>query len=76
MSASTKIDADDLIWGAAKIAVAANVVDECDKPDMDRVYYLLQRKLLPASKAGKTWVSTLRRLRAVGSGEASKTAIP
>jgi len=65
---ATKIDPDALIWGAEKIAVAANLVDERGKPDMNRAYYLLQRKLLPASKAGKTWVSTLRRLRTIGSG--------
>jgi hypothetical protein len=70
---SNKIDLDANIWGAAAIAVAANVVDEQGQPDMDKAYYLLKRKLLPASKVGKVYVSTLRRLR-VGSGEKAVTA--
>jgi hypothetical protein len=69
---ATKIDPDANIWGAEAIAIAANVVDENGKPDLNAAYYLLKRKLLPANKVGKKYVSTLRRLRAVGSGEASK----
>jgi hypothetical protein len=69
---ATKVDVDANIWGAADIARAANVVDENGEPDMDRIYYLLQRKLLPATKVGKGYVSTLRRLR-VGSGEKAAT---
>jgi hypothetical protein len=65
---SDKIDPDAPIWGARAIALAANVVDEDGKPDMSRVFYLLQKKLLPASKVGGTWASTQRRLRSVASG--------
>ena len=74
MPATKTVDLDALIWGAEKIAVAANLVDQRGEPDLNRAYYLLKHKLLPASKAGKTYVSTLRRLRALGSGEVSNAA--
>jgi hypothetical protein len=65
---------DDLldrpIWGARAIAIAAGLVDRRGKPRVRAAYHLLEKKLLPADKVGRTFVSTPRRLRAVANGEA------
>jgi hypothetical protein len=73
MSANKTEDLDTPIWGARAIALAAGVVDERGEPDLRRVYYLLEEKLLPANKVGRAYASTLRRLRAIASGEQLKT---
>jgi hypothetical protein len=63
-------DLDRPIWGAAKIAVEAGLIDDATgKPNMDRAYFLLRKKLLPADKIGRSYVSTRRRLRKIASGE-------
>ncbi len=64
-----KLDLDAPIWGALNIARGANLVDKRGKPRLRAAYHLLESKRLPADKVGKTWVSTLRRLRSVASGE-------
>ena len=65
---------DDLldrpVWGARAIAIAAGLVDGRGKPRVRAAYHLLEKKLLPADKVGRTFVSTPRRLRAVANGEA------
>jgi hypothetical protein len=61
----SEIDLDRPIWGARAIALAAGVVDERGEPDLRRAYYLLEEKLLPASKCGRAYITTLRRLRSV-----------
>ena len=64
---------DDLldrpVWGARAIAIAAGLVDRRGKPRVRAAYHLLEKKLLPADKVGRTFVSTPRRLRAVANGE-------
>jgi hypothetical protein len=44
------------------IGQAANIVDRKGKVDIRRVYYALERKLIPARKFGKKWVSTKRQI--------------
>jgi hypothetical protein len=64
-------DLDRPVWGARNIAIAAGLVDEDGKPRVRAAYHLLENKLLPADKIGKSHVSTPRRLRSVASGEVS-----
>jgi hypothetical protein len=54
---------DCAIWGAAAIAVAANLLKEDGTPDLRKVYYLLETGALPATKISDGWVTTPRRLR-------------
>jgi hypothetical protein len=63
-------DLDRPVWGARAIAIAAGLVDGRGKPRVRAAYHLLENKLLPADKVGKTYVSTTRRLRAVANGGA------
>jgi hypothetical protein len=62
-------DIDGLIWGAREIARAAGLVDRHGKPRTRAAYHLLEKKLLPATKVGRTFVSTKRRLRAIANGD-------
>ncbi len=50
-------DLDRPLWGVHEIAEIVN------RPP-SKVYYLLERRLLPARKIGKTWTSTPRELLA------------
>jgi len=59
------------LWGARAIALAAGIVDARGKPRIRAAYHLLEKKLLPADKVGKTYVSTPRRLRSIANGEAA-----
>jgi len=68
---SLKHDLDMPIWGARAIALAAGIVDKRGKPRVRAAYHLLERGLLPASKVGKSYTSTPRRLRAIANGEAA-----
>jgi hypothetical protein len=52
-------DPDALIWGAADIAKAANLKNR------RQAFHLLERGIIPAKKAGKQWVTTLRKIRSV-----------
>lgn len=76
MSTATKtspaipVDDDAPLWGAKAIAIAANVVDARGEPDMRRIFYLLEQGHVPATKAGRAWVTTKRRLRRAFAGEA------
>ncbi len=68
---SPKLDHLDVpVWGARAIALAAGIVDKHGKPRVRAAYHLLEKKLLPADKVGKTYVSTPRRLRSIANGEA------
>jgi hypothetical protein len=60
---------DQLIWGARAIAIAAGLVDASGRPRVRAAFHLLQKKLLPASKVGKTYVSSMRRLQSIAGGE-------
>jgi hypothetical protein len=72
---ATKNDLDTPVWGAAAIAIAVGLVDRRGKPRTRAAYHLLEGKKLPASKVGKTWVSNLRRLRGIASGEAESETV-
>jgi hypothetical protein len=58
---SEVLDLDRPIWGVEAIAVAANLTPR-------QAYHALERGYLPASKAGRKWVTTLRRLRSLFAG--------
>jgi hypothetical protein len=66
---SNIVDIDVPIWGARAIAVAAGLVDKRGKPRDRAAYHLLAAGRLPASKVGKSYVTTVRRLRAIANGE-------
>jgi hypothetical protein len=68
---SHKFDPDQLVWGARNIALAAGLTDKHGRPRTRAAYHLLEKKLLPADKVGRTFVSTPRRLRSIASGEAA-----
>jgi hypothetical protein len=48
-------DLDRPVWGAKAIAEVVNRTER-------QTSYLLEKKLLPATKVGKLWTSTPRRL--------------
>jgi hypothetical protein len=58
----TKEDLDRPIWGVKAIAIAANLTTR-------QTYHALEKGYLPASKAGRKWVTTPRRIRSAFSGE-------
>jgi len=53
---------DKPIRGVRDIAIAANIVDENGEPDERAAYYALEAGHYDASKRGRIWESTLRRL--------------
>jgi hypothetical protein len=55
-------DLDRPIWGVKAIAIAANLTKR-------QTYHALEKGYLPASKAGRKWVTTSRRIRSVFTGE-------
>jgi hypothetical protein len=55
-------DLDRPIWGVKAIATAANLTAR-------QTYHALEKGYLPASKAGRKWVTTQRRLRDAFTGE-------
>jgi hypothetical protein len=57
-----KEDLDRLIWGVKAIAIAANLTTR-------QAYHALEKGYLPASKAGRKWVTTPRRIRSAFTGE-------
>jgi hypothetical protein len=62
---SAEDDLDRPIWGVKAIAVAANLTER-------QAYHALEKGYLPASKAGRKWVTTHRRLRTLFDGETPK----
>jgi hypothetical protein len=68
---SPERDLDRLIWGARSIAAEAGLKDTRGRPRTRAAYHLLETKKLPATKVGKVWVSTPRRLRSVANGGAA-----
>jgi hypothetical protein len=68
MSSNT-IDIDVPLWGAYAIAIAAGLVDKKGKPRVRAAYHLLANGRLPASKVGKSYVTTIRRLRTIANGQ-------
>ncbi len=57
----TKDDLDRPIWGVEAIAAAANLTPR-------QTYHALEKGYLPASKAGRKWFTTRRRLRTLFTG--------
>jgi hypothetical protein len=58
----TSNDLDVPVWGAPAIARILNLVDEHGEPDLRRVYYVLEKGYIDATKIGASWCSTRRRL--------------
>jgi hypothetical protein len=61
-------DLDLPLWGAEAIGREANVLDSAGNVDLRKTFYLLENGLLPASKIGKRWATTKRRIRSVFAG--------
>jgi hypothetical protein len=61
---------DQPLYGAEAIGRAAHFVDDRGRVEMNRTYRALEQGYLDASKLGKVWVSTLRRIRAAYVGGA------
>jgi hypothetical protein len=57
-------DLDIPIWGVKAIAAASNLT-------LRQTYHALERGYLPASKVGRKWFTTPRRLRALFAGDQS-----
>lgn len=57
-------DLDRPIWGVEAIAAAANLTRR-------QTYHALERGYLPASKIGRRWFTTPRRLRALFAGDSA-----
>jgi hypothetical protein len=70
MLSEEKLDAP--IRGAAAIAEAARIHDEKGRPDARKAYYALECGHIDASKFGRKWITTLRRIRAGYIGEVAK----
>jgi hypothetical protein len=63
-------DLDRPLYGAEEIGREAGIVDENGNVDLDKVYYYLANGYLSASKFGRQWLSTPRRIRSARTGEA------
>jgi hypothetical protein len=59
MTIESSIDLDQPLWGVKEIAPII-------RRSPRQAYELLEKGLIPAKKCGKTWVTTRRRLRALG----------
>jgi hypothetical protein len=55
---------DQLVHGAEEIAKVLNLVDGDGHPDTRRAFYLLEKNYIDATKLGRQWCSTRRRLLA------------
>jgi hypothetical protein len=74
------IDDDTPRWGAEAIGAEAGCFTDDGTVDVRKTYLLLEKRLIDASKVGRVWVSTRRRIhdslrrgsgkrRATGRGE-------
>jgi hypothetical protein len=69
---STIIDKLDVpIWGAQAIGREAGLIDDSGNVDLRKTFYALERGHIPASKVGRLWASTPRRIRRAFAGEAA-----
>ena len=55
-------DLDLPIYGVPTIARILNLLDKNGEPDSRRTYYALEKGYVDASKFGRVWTSTRRRL--------------
>ena len=62
-------DPDDAVHGAEAIGKVAGLFDEDGNVDLRRTYHALERGYIDASKFGRLWVSTRRRIRAAFAGD-------
>jgi hypothetical protein len=82
MSSDTIVDLDAPIWGAKAIGAVAGLFkkngkkssgkktsDEDDEVDLRKTFHLLEIGAIDASKAGRLWVSTPRRVRTLFLGK-------
>jgi hypothetical protein len=65
---------DRPIRGVRAIAAAANIIGEDGEIDERAAYYALERGHYDASKRGRTWETTLRRLLAPHLGHIKQSA--
>jgi hypothetical protein len=63
----TDTDLDRPLWGAREIGAVLNRSER-------KTYYMLEQGLLPATKVGKVWVTTPRRLMALVNGAVEAAA--
>jgi hypothetical protein len=54
---------DRPLYGVRPIGRAAHLVDSKGKVDVRKTYYALERGYIDATKFGRRWVTTLRRIR-------------
>ena len=54
---------DTPIWNAETIGREAGLFKDDGRVDLRRTHYMLEKGLLPATKAGRQWTSTRRRIR-------------
>jgi hypothetical protein len=60
------------LWGAENIGREAGVVKaKGDQKGIRKSFYLLENGLLPATKIGRQWTSTRRRIRRALAGESA-----
>jgi hypothetical protein len=57
-------DLDRPVYGVREIARVLNLIDDRGEPDERRAYYALEQGYADASKLGRVWTSTKRRLLA------------
>ena len=62
---------DAPLWNVEAIGREAGLVDDNGVVNMRATFYALERGNLPATKVGRQWVTTRRRLRALFAGEVS-----
>jgi len=62
---------DRPLWGAQAIGREAGLLNADGSVNFRATFYALEHGNLPATKVGKKWVTTLRRLRSVFAGEAA-----
>jgi hypothetical protein len=60
---------DRPLWSAEAIGREANILNDDGNVDLRKVFYLLEKRLLPATKIGRQWASTPRRLQRLFAGE-------
>jgi len=62
---------DRPIYTAEAIGRAAELLDDEGNVDLRKTYHALEHGYIDASKFGRTWVTTLRRIRRAFAGEAA-----
>jgi hypothetical protein len=58
-------DSRKKLWGVEAIGLAAGIVNDNGEVNISKTYRLLEAGLLPASKLGRLWVSTVGRIERI-----------